>query len=79
VVSPQEIDVFLCPGLGFTPDGVRMGRGKGFYDRFLTAARADAVRVGVTFASQILPRLPAEPHDLLMQYLATPEGIRPCG
>jgi 5-formyltetrahydrofolate cyclo-ligase len=70
VVHPEEIDVFLCPGLGFTPGGVRLGRGKGFYDRALAAAR--------TFASQILPELPTEPHDLLMQYLATAEGVQPC-
>lgn len=78
IVSAQEIDVFLCPGLGFTPGGVRMGRGKGFYDRALSLARADAVRVGVTFASQILPELPAEPHDLPMQFLAAPSGLLEC-
>jgi 5-formyltetrahydrofolate cyclo-ligase len=77
-VHPEEIDIFLCPGLGFTPGGVRLGRGKGFYDRALAAARAGSVRVGVTFASQILPELPTEPHDLLMQYLATANGVQGC-
>lgn len=81
--SPQcplgEIGIFLCPGMAFAPDGARLGRGKGYYDRALEHAAADAVRVGVCFREQVLERLPAEAHDLPMQFLATPEGIRACG
>jgi 5-formyltetrahydrofolate cyclo-ligase len=78
-VSFSEIDVFLCPGLAFAPSGVRLGRGKGFYDRALSNARTDALFVGVSFALQILGELPAEPHDVHMNLLATEEGVLPCG
>jgi 5,10-methenyltetrahydrofolate synthetase len=78
-VSFSEIDVFLCPGLAFAPNGVRLGRGKGFYDRALSEARADALLVGVGLALQILGKLPAEAHDVHMNFLATEEGVLPCG
>lgn len=74
-----EIDLFLCPGMAFTADGTRLGRGKGYYDRALAAAAPGASRTGVCFREQVLPALPAEPHDLPVHFLATPEGIRPCG
>ena len=41
-VPIDEIDVFLCPGLGFGLDGTRLGRGGGYYDRALAAAKTDA-------------------------------------
>ncbi|MDE0597272.1 MAG: 5-formyltetrahydrofolate cyclo-ligase [Roseibacillus sp.] len=78
-VSFSEIDVFLCPGLAFDLRGVRLGRGKGFYDRALSDARTDALFVGVSLALQILGKLPAEAHDVHMNFLATEEGVLPCG
>ena len=61
VVSPADLDLLLVPGVAFTPDGHRMGRGKGCYDRFLAQCRA--VTFGVCFAEQVIPRLPMEDHD----------------
>ncbi len=78
-VKIREIDHFLCPGLGFAPDGARLGRGKGYYDRALSAARTDAFRTGAAFHEQLVDAIPAEPHDLPMHHLATPDGILPCG
>lgn len=62
-VSPAEVAVWLVPGLAFTPDGRRLGYGGGWYDRLLTSARATAVKIGIAFACQVVPRLPEEPHD----------------
>ena len=78
VCPTGEIDLFLCPGMAFTTDGIRLGRGKGYYDRALEAANAKSTRVGVCFREQILPAIPANPHDVPMDYLATPEGLLPC-
>jgi 5-formyltetrahydrofolate cyclo-ligase len=76
--SPVDgIDLILCPGMAFSRDGVRLGRGKGFYDRAL--AGTEAVRVGVCFREQVLPALPADAHDQPMHFLATPEGVVRCG
>ena len=73
-----EIDLFLCPGMAFTPGGIRLGRGKGYYDRALEWAHPGAIKVGVCFREQVLPDLPSAPHDLPMHFLATQDGIHPC-
>lgn len=71
------IELILCPGMAFSHAGVRLGRGKGFYDRAL--AGTEAIRVGVCFREQVLPALPADPHDQPMHFLATPDGVVRCG
>jgi 5-formyltetrahydrofolate cyclo-ligase len=57
----ESIDLVLVPGLAFSPDGLRLGRGQGYYDRFL--ARTPAFRIGLAFDAQIIPVLPADAHD----------------
>ncbi|MEP4079772.1 5-formyltetrahydrofolate cyclo-ligase [Haloferula sp.] len=69
VVRDDDIDTFLCPGLGFDQHGIRLGRGKGFYDRALENAQADAQRIGIAFREQIVDRLPADPHDVPMNLI----------
>jgi len=63
VIGPAEIDLLLIPGLAFTRTGGRLGRGGGFYDRFLESTRPRAVKIGVCFHAQIVPTLPLEMHD----------------
>jgi 5-formyltetrahydrofolate cyclo-ligase len=63
-MAPAEIDLVLVPGVAFTPDGQRMGRGRGHYDRFLPKLRADAVTLGIVFSERVLPDLPTEAHDV---------------
>jgi 5-formyltetrahydrofolate cyclo-ligase len=65
-VLPDEVDAFLCPGLGFDPRGGRIGRGKGFYDRMLQRARPDAVKLGVCFGYQLVEGIVMENHDVRM-------------
>ncbi len=64
VVDAGAVDLVVVPGLAFTTDGVRLGRGGGHYDRFLATCRAPAV--GVCFAEQLVDVLPVEPHDVRM-------------
>ncbi len=61
---PEDIDVALIPGLAFTRDGGRLGRGKGMYDRLLPRLRPEVPRIGIAFAEQIVDELPLEPHDI---------------
>lgn len=63
VCPPEEIDLMFIPGVAFTASGVRLGRGRGYYDRYLSQPAVRAVRVGVCFGHQIVGELPAEPHD----------------
>lgn len=70
VLALNRLDLVLVPGLAFDPHGRRLGRGKGFYDRLLSAVRG--VRCGVAFDEQLLPEVPAEPHDVLLNCILTP-------
>lgn len=66
----NQLDLMIVPGLGFTTSGLRLGRGKGFYDRLLAETRGR--RWGVAFDCQIVTRLPVEPHDVVLQSILTP-------
>jgi 5-formyltetrahydrofolate cyclo-ligase len=70
-VAPAEVDVWILPGVGFTRDGVRLGRGAGYYDRTLALARPDAVKVGLCFACCLVDALPAQPHDVAVDWVLT--------
>ena len=74
-VEPSELDVLLLPGLAFDLWGVRLGRGAGYFDRLLMEIDATVPVVGVTPAKLVVDRLPKEPHDLPVGFLATDEGV----
>jgi 5-formyltetrahydrofolate cyclo-ligase len=69
-VDPAEVDALLLPGVAFSLDGHRLGRGGGYYDATL-AALARALRVGLAFDLQLVPALPVEPHDAQVDAVAT--------
>ena len=73
-VAPDWADVVIVPGLAFTADGARLGQGGGWYDRFLTAVRDDCVTIGVCFDEQLLPEVPTEPHDVVVDVVVTDRG-----
>ncbi len=70
------IDVVLVPGLGFSPTGQRIGRGGGFYDRFLAQASFGGTTCGLAFEEQVLESLPMLPHDQHLNMLITDTGYR---
>ena len=65
-VNPCEIDAMVVPGVAFTIHGARMGRGKGFYDRYLSQCGSRALKIGVCYSEQIVDDIPTEPHDVAM-------------
>jgi 5-formyltetrahydrofolate cyclo-ligase len=70
-----EPDLILMPGVAFDERGGRVGRGKGFYDRFLEGK--NTVRTGLAFEAQILrKKLPLEAHDQLLDGLVTEQKLR---
>jgi 5-formyltetrahydrofolate cyclo-ligase len=75
MVSPAEIDVALLPGLAFDLWGNRLGHGAGYFDRLLRATRPAARKVGVVPSALVVDRLPVEPHDIPVGFLATDEGV----
>jgi 5-formyltetrahydrofolate cyclo-ligase len=66
VIPVDEIDAFFCPGLAFDPRGGRLGRGRGFYDRMLSKARPDSLKIGLCFPWQIVADTFPEAHDVIM-------------
>jgi len=68
--------MILVPGLAFDHRGNRLGRGKGYYDRFLSRpGMARALKVGVCWKLQIVNDVPTSPHDVPMDWIVTEEGI----
>ncbi|GAA5089815.1 5-formyltetrahydrofolate cyclo-ligase [Nocardia iowensis] len=67
-------ELILVPALAVDRRGVRLGRGAGYYDRTLAAARPDARLVAVVRDDELVDRLPEEPHDLRMGWALTPRG-----
>lgn len=60
---PGHGDVILVPGLAFDREGRRLGRGGGYYDRFLARADASVEKIGVVFSAGIVERVPTDPWD----------------
>ncbi|MCR5077368.1 MAG: 5-formyltetrahydrofolate cyclo-ligase [Prevotella sp.] len=58
----SEIDFALIPGMAFDAEGNRLGRGKGYYDRFLHLL-SRAYKIGICFPFQLLPHIPTDEHD----------------
>jgi 5-formyltetrahydrofolate cyclo-ligase len=70
-VPLNQLDFVLVPGLAFDIRGSRLGRGKGFYDRLLAEVK-NGIKCGVALDEQIVERLPAEDHDVVMNFILTP-------
>ena len=65
IPADEAIDVVLVPGMAFDGDGNRLGRGKGYYDRFLkTLANPRPQLIGVCFDFQKVDVVPTEPIDV---------------
>jgi 5-formyltetrahydrofolate cyclo-ligase len=60
-VEVKEIDMVVVPALAYDYQRNRLGRGAGFYDRFLRKIRPPAQKIGIAFESQILENLPIHP------------------
>jgi 5-formyltetrahydrofolate cyclo-ligase len=69
-VALAEIDCFVIPGVAFSRDGLRLGRGGGYYDVTLKQVPG-AVRLGVGFDLQVVEALPREPHDVPLDAVVT--------
>ncbi len=70
------IDLVIVPGLGFTNNGYRIGRGMGFYDRFLAQPEFVGLSSGLAFQEQVVEQLPLLDHDIPLSMLATDRGVR---
>ena len=70
------IDLVIIPGLGFDEYGARLGRGRGFYDRFLANPEFKGVACGLAFEQQVTTTIPVGPLDRHVHMLVTDEKVR---
>ena len=77
-VDPGRVEVALVPGLVFDPRGGRLGRGAGFYDRFLGRLPPGTPTIGVCFRIQVVREVPMGPDDRRVTMLATEDGVVEC-
>ncbi len=73
-VDPRELGCIVLPGVAFSEDGLRLGRGGGYYDATL-APLAAVPRVGLAFDVQVVPTLPREAHDAPVDAVVTERRV----
>lgn len=66
----EKIDLAIVPGVAFTPSGLRLGRGRGYYDRLLPRL-GGAWKIGLCFPFQILIHIPADANDVAMNEICS--------
>jgi 5-formyltetrahydrofolate cyclo-ligase len=72
-VPLTEIDLIITPGAAFDESGNRLGYGAGFYDRMLLSF--PGMTVALAFEAQIMPRVPADPHDVPVKKIVTEKRV----
>lgn len=73
VVDSSAVDVVLIPGIAFDEMGIRLGYGKGVFDKLLANSRA--YKIGLAYDFQIVDKLPREKHDLIMDLVVTEKRV----
>ncbi len=72
-LNEDQPKIFLIPGLAFGTHGERLGRGKGFYDRYLGTNKG--IKIGVCFREQLDHRIPMDEFDIKMNFVITDDEI----
>jgi len=70
----DRLDILFVPALAFDMTGARLGRGKGYYDTYLTKTPPQKT-MGIAFSGQILENLPTEKHDKKVQSVCSERGV----
>ncbi|MBQ6974978.1 MAG: 5-formyltetrahydrofolate cyclo-ligase [Selenomonadaceae bacterium] len=71
IIDAEKINCIVTPGLAFDANFNRLGKGGGFYDKFLSRA-VNAVKIALAYDNQIVENVPIEPHDVKVDFVLTP-------
>jgi len=72
IVDASDVDLMIVPALAIDQKGNRIGKGKGFYDRYLARLTSTPPLVAVVYDEELLESIPAEPHDKPIDAVVTP-------
>ncbi len=77
-VEPSVLDLVIVPGVAFDKKGYRVGHGAGYYDRFLPRLSKKTVTVSIAFDMQMIDKVPADCHDIPVEYIITEKQFIRC-
>lgn len=77
-LMPEEAGIVIVPGLAFSWSGQRLGRGAGFYDRFLAQLGPTVPLWAPAFDCQVVAQVPMDDHDRKVHGLILPDGLWDC-
>lgn len=77
-VPLQDIELVVTPALAYDLKGNRLGRGGGYYDRFLASEGLDSRVCGIGFDQQVVESVPSDGYDMKVEYLVTEKGVKLC-
>jgi 5-formyltetrahydrofolate cyclo-ligase len=73
IADPESIDIVLVPLLAFDWDGIRVGYGKGYYDRYLKQCRKDCLKIGISYFEPVDRVEDANEYDVPLDLCITPQ------
>lgn len=73
-----SIDLIIVPGMAFDRKGNRVGKGKGFYDKFLKLIDATIPKIALAFSCQIVEQIPTTKNDIAVNKIITEDGVIEC-
>ncbi len=76
IIEKNDIDLVVVPGIAFSKDCVRLGYGKGYYDKFLKWY--NNIKIGIAFWEQILNEVPHDKYDIPLDMIITDKYIIDC-
>ena len=74
IIDAEKIDCVITPGLAFDAEYNRLGKGGGYYDKFLSRA-VNAKKIALAYDCQLVEKVPVAPHDLKVNAVITPTKI----
>ena len=74
-LEPEEMDLVIVPGVGFSREGGRMGNGQGYYDRLLARVRPNCPLIGLCYECQLFDDLVVGPYDVFMDKVVTERAV----
>mmetsp|Transcript_21950 Transcript_21950/g.18223 ORF Transcript_21950/g.18223 Transcript_21950/m.18223 type:complete len:203 (+) Transcript_21950:40-648(+) len=74
-LDTDSLDVIIVPGLAFDENCQRLGRGKGYYDRYLSRWTSRPILIGVAFECQVVDEIPVSSRDVPVDYVVTESRI----